>query len=562
MLLLLRGHYSTQTAVVSSLGFQKEAMHTAGIGIHNDYKVKNIICDKHQPVQAVENIITYLPKAIVQAVENVITERGYYNLCQAVLTSLYSNPPISPSTTYNLYLDGKSIKNKVSSIKVNYSESSVHNAITFASNDMGLYLQCDPRTNRGTSRITLEVGNRTLYFLVEKRAYSDIGFTTWGRSLTALDDFPYASETSYSSNGYDLASYVAGVVAERGISWTAHNWTLHSEYSFKGRPIEAVTGLADIIGAVARSNDSGNFVVRKKYPTRPIDMVSASPTLRLTEDKIISGISVEEQKGTGQKYITVYGKEADTVVPDIEILNSQLIYKRPVWLKTYWEGILPPQTLHYVTNGQISDRGMFLEHRDERIYFLNGKARTKYPIANIRYLEYISPNYGVVISGYSYHYPKNTNYTKYTKEITATHNHALSYAIADVSYTTKYRKYKITPPALPEIIAIIMGYAEDSVAATIRRGSGSGTATPLRDSNITSIATASVAGRAWMDANVYDTIIYSFTTPYNNSLIDGVTINVNDYRLNFSGNCHVATANIQIEGPKIINEVEAIRFLT
>lgn len=540
--------------IIDSMGTKGQETLLVPIGVKERLDVCNEISEAKQPTFPLHSSIAENPVQKNMAFLLTVTEKEqeHYNL--AFINRIGSIPTLITSTSYDLYVDSATVTRQVTGITVNYSENSVHNTISFTSIDENLFKRCDPNIRLGQNRIKLEVGGRTLYFLLEKRSGGDHNFTVWGRSLSALEDNPYETDIDYSLSNPKLASSIASeIITNVAVTWNALDWVVPENFEFTGTPIEGLISLASNIGAIVRSDDDGNLTVRNRYPVRPVDINKNSPSVKYTIDTIIEGVSHSEEVAKGYDYIEVYGKEAQILPADIYVEENSLIIGKTVHIRAYWNDFFPPGAPTFATTGgQMSYLGSYTTTITEDVHFVRGVAGTSYPVYQLK---------GKTVYG---SYPSTSiDWVQYSKKLglmTGVEYPYYGYANMRVRYTTRYHRFSLNPHNVEYITIVIFHTSGRTIAVRIKTSTTDNAADPIRNSLLSSSRAAMEAGRAWLDQNKNNRHIYSFQAPYDDNAMDGVLALINDGKLGHRGNYHIRTGNIIIDGPKVVNSLEVVRW--
>jgi len=167
------------------------------------------------------------------------------------LSDIGNPAPIIRSHTWDILLDGISIKARINTLSIRLDESSVHNYIEFTSLLADFYKDCDSALRRGESRIEVTIDGRTRYFMVDDREINEPEFTITGMSLSGNLDTPYHTG-AYIPEEPKAASEIASEMLQSRCIWNVADWVVPAEFESQA-PFDGVQRLAEAVGAVARS---------------------------------------------------------------------------------------------------------------------------------------------------------------------------------------------------------------------------------------------------------------------------------------------------------------------
>lgn len=498
---------------------------------------------------------------VVTSIQSIISELRNIDSIQGIQTlSQYigAYPALFETTTNIIYLDGKNITKRIINANIIYNENSVHNTIDLYSNDRDLFLWADPFYLQGAARIEAHVGNRIIYFLLEKRFGSEQNFSLWGRSISARDDLPFAEDTVYTQTTPKSAREVVESLPNySGITWNCDDWVLPDTFEFRGTPIEGILKIAGIIGAVVRCGDDGTIEVRNKFPVRPVDLNGSTAVLSFDRGTVIEGLTYEEIAGEGYNQIEVYGHdESSGASPELVLEESSPAQGSDVHIRIYWSNMPPPYpdfTTELSTDGNVVVSGIYTQNVNEQIEFNRGVGNSTYPITNFIGWSWIGKGVGTIT-------PKT-----YTKEMTVdTTGSTRGYGVAEITYQTQYRRYKIKEHNVEKLIFVISHQLGNNVDVIIKSVGENDTtfyeAPTISDPLLTTKNVAVTRGLNWLDDHKYNKKIFSLSTPYRDLLLDGAVVFLDDGEIGCSGNFYIKIANISLVGPKVTNELEVIQW--
>jgi hypothetical protein len=492
----------------------------------------------------------------IHVVLNKLETLDYVQKYQLSLNTIGGTAATFHSVAYEIYLDGKCITDKVYSCRISCEESSVHNAIELYSIDQELFWVSDPFALSGTSRIEVQVGSRTLYFLVEKRNGDEANFSLWGRSLSALEDTPYETPETFTLTAPKLASVIAGdLLTHCALDWQCADWALPDTFEFKGSPLEGVIQLAQIIDAVVRSDDDGTIIVRNRFPVRPIDMNGHAANLAYGRGDILTGMSYEEIIGEGYNAVEVLGYSAEGVLPSLYLETGSYLQGDIVYIRAYWENMLPPIGVDtMLTCSGIITQEVRTEKFTEIVEFKDGAATATYPVQQLQKTTWIGNDLGSV-----------TLLNKYSKELSITVGEAtLGFGLAEITYQTTFNRYTLSRHNVEKLIFILTYQTGQNIDLLVKSVGIEDSVEYLADSLssqfLTDYNVARIHGLNYLDSCKYNTKVSSLRAPYSNVAIDGNIVYLNDGEIGCSGNFYIRGSNIVFDGPKVTNELQVIQW--
>ncbi|MCK4542166.1 MAG: hypothetical protein KAU17_08035 [Spirochaetales bacterium] len=510
-------------------------------------KVLNTISNSVESIQAISQTISLGDVASLQKLLLEIAEKDYVLGQQNLLQSLENLGASYFSVEYDVLLDGVSIKKNTTDVIISYREDSVHNSISIRSADKELFWKCDPLVNEGISRIEVRIGTRQIYFLLEKRTGDEKVFSFWGRSISAREDTPYAEDLDYSLDEPKSAkAVVEEILIVSSLDWQCDDWILPTSFEFEGTPMEGISQIVNAIGAIVRCKDDGTILVRQRFPVRPINMNGADVAVSYDRSHL-TRLDYENYKGLQYNAVEVVGFTDDVGLPDMAVEESSPVMGDNVHVRVYWAGNKPSGGIAtYVTDGNINILGEETSEEDEAetVTFMDGIASVSRPITSITNFEWIGDSGG------------NINYEKFSKDLEIANE---AYRIGEITYKATYSRYCVSDHDVEVLLALLTFGGESDVSVEVKMGAGDRSAPDLNLPLLTSQSIAVVAGTAWLDENKYDKKKVVLETPYNDNVIDGVLVYVNNAEINCIGNFHIEDCNISIKGPRVINEIGVLQ---
>lgn len=522
-----------------------------------------------QGVKDSSNSIGVYAQGIVRSVNNIISSslqgilKGL-NLIDATTISQGSlrsgnaigslaMSAIYPTVVWDILLDGVSIKNKILDLSIQISESSIHNSVSLSSSDIKLYQTCNPYIFNGENRITITVGTRTFYFLIEQRTGDRNAFSVFGRSLTALLDAPFSETLDYIMSISDTASNVAQDISGNiTTDWNVDDFILNDDFAFNGIRIEGLNLIADSLGAIIRSKDNGNILIRYKLQVRPVNLSSAIPEIEYTADSNLITLDFQENQGTHENIIQVDGKSTEIELPTLEVEDSLTgsTHKigEDIFIRAFWGVENPPEiTEMYSTDGQCKlIKNATTEIKTEIVTFEDGKATTQYPIVSVSNVRWIGMSGGT-----------GATFKKFSNEIYVAET---DIRIAEVVYTTVYQRYKISGHVQENIIFVLVINSTD-VSIQINMQNSDKEAGSLQKEYIKDKALLAKIGKNYLDDNSYDSFEVFFEAPYNDLATDGKVVSVFDDKILLSGNFLIKDCSIIFSGAKVTNKIRAVKYI-
>ena len=475
---------------------------------------------------------------------------------EVVAIGLRTGRAVLRQVYYNIYLDGIRVTDRLTGASVTYSQeaSRIHNSVTLESTDEWLYHRSKP-DGSAASRLTVQVGSREMYFLIEEREGDEQNFTITGRSLTATEDTPYKEAETWRYDDATPASAIAGDMAGgRPLVWQAVDWSVPSGYEFEGTGVQGIIELAGEVGAVVRSNDAGEFVVRPTFSVRPVKLSGADPDVSFDREESLFELGYAETPGTGHNAVTVYGHSPNTSAPDVEVEEPEDGTRDvgdTAYVRVYWPGEPPIDAQRYLTDGVFAGFPKTAEREiEEIIEFHDGNASASKPIHELISLTWL----GDEPPGYNWEAgSRELSLAGVDEDIIST-----QYKAAEIKYKTRYWRYEVWEAEVARVIlALEIPKAYDTtVRAVIDDGDKE-----LEDIEAPLLTTQEAAlARAMMEL---DSVRYlerrlTISTPYDDRAVDGNIAHLDDGRLSLNGNSQIFGARIVFDGPMVTQELECV----
>lgn len=444
---------------------------------------------------------------------------------------------------------------RAQSYRVVYDENSVHNELMITSNDPELFEWSDPERNYGQPRIELNVGTRSIQFIVESREGEMTGFTVTCLSVSVKEDTPYAESLDYQLTEPLMASEIAASLTNYcPVVWQVVDWLVPVGFSFSGPPLQGIQQLAEEVGAVVRCQDDGSLLVRARRPIRPINMQKATAHLTYTRSSIIV-LGQNEEIESGLNAINVTGYMPEAFIPNLQLeaIADGESTRGPVvgedcYIRAYWSGHIPAVIERYVTDGRIQRVGggiFYTEVMTETVSFINGMSSVQFPILSLTSVKWIGDHGGSVLC------------IPHTNELSIGIG---KFRIASVKYVTQFTRYKILDHNVEQLLVALFLKSRPGIAITVRTGEepvfGGEISAPL----LTTEAAAVARGTAWIDQQ-YRKSICTISAPYDDLAVDGNIAFVDDFHIGSPGNYHITGADIIVDDVKVINQLRLEKCL-
>jgi hypothetical protein len=383
--------------------------------------------------------------------------------------------------------------------------------------------------------------------MIEERSGDDRQWSIWGRSLSAREDVPHAKEIAYTQDEPESASSVAeSLCATCVVDWEAPDWVLPEDFEFFGSPLEGVKQIASAIEAVVRSQDDGSITARRRYPTRPVDLATASPDVTYSVETEV--IEVGYRRITGDRYnaVTVNGYSPEVFLPDLEAEETNPIQGTDVHVRAYWAGQIPtaPPTV-YVTAGSVIKLADGIDTQSERVVFSGGVGELSYPPEEISTVSWIGAQGGGV------------SWEKHVKTLGISTTEP---RLASVTYTTQYARYRLYGHDVPELVFTMVVSAGNDASVRVKMGVGDREALSINEPLLTSAGICVERGRAFLDENGYVADEIDIKAPYQDAAVDGAVVCLEQDGLHISGNALILAAGIEIAGPRVTNQLRVRKW--
>lgn len=446
---------------------------------------------------------------------------------------------------------------EIKDVTITYDQNTVHNSIEIRSNSKSLFRRADPSINAGTERIVVYLGitrasPRVLRFLIEDLRGEEGAFTIWGRSVSARNEPPYTKNVDVVLESFTPASSVARNMLSYGsLIWNTIDWNLPDGFEFEGSPIAGIQLIAQSVGAIVRSDDSGNIIVRNKYTVDPSNLQKVGGDVGYDRYDDIYSLSFNIEKGTGENRIEVdgYGPSIETPIIEVEDRTEEgTNIGADVYIRIYWTGQQKRKIIDkLVTDGVLKDLGENTSRiEDNIIAFENGIGTAQYPVHSGFSGKWLGINAGII------------SYSMYSTELKCP---AYNFGVYQATYTTLYHRYLARSHNVVAILAVLELDEGAGINVIITRGPGDLPAKGITDGNLTTIASAKQKGLAYLNDKGYDKKVVEIQVPYEEKATDGNIAYVNNAEIDCTGNFYISSVIIEINGPKLANRITILQCL-
>ena len=469
-----------------------------------------------------------------------------------IFGSLYDVPTQFSSIGYKIYLDGSDISRLVKGdIKIEKSQSNIHNAISFSSVSDALFNKADPGVLFGEARIEVQIGSAVMYFLLEERSHISSGEVSyWGRDITAKDNSPYAASISVSlSEGILAKELCESLTMFSVIDWDILDWVLPNTFETTGTPVEILSTIASELGTIVRAQDDGSLNVRYVNPVRPVNLSLFDPVYSYPNN-IIYNVNYSEEFGAGYNCVTVTADTNDKIAPMLEVEdaigNTRIIGETSYIRAYYYEDpiILPSVLTQDKTDGVLTFLNVNTEEIIEIITFRDGKGSSSYPLKTIKEISWLGRTNSIIA------------WEEYTKEITL---ETESNCLAEITYDSEYYRYKAFGHNVEELLTIFEIESSFKSSVKVITSGEEKEGTEILTNYLTAQSTLVKRGEIWIDQNKYNEETISFESPYTETVKDGNVIWLDADRIT-SGKYQVYDVSILIRGPKVVNTMTVKRW--
>ena len=472
---------------------------------------------------------------------------------------------------FDLQLDGVSILDRFETCRIVYDRSAMHNQITVNTADRTLWSAIDPDDAPGTARLMVILGADTLHFLLETRSGTEGSFSFGGRSLSAVEEKEYAGEVSseLASSAGAAQDVAAAMLTSRALTWEIGAFTLPAGYSFYGSPARGLQHVADVFGAVVRSDDAGNFVVTDRFrqmfpPWGEAVYPSGTPDFELdTLNAVLDGPSYAEVAGENYDAVEVAAQDLRGDGLEIEVVTENPTVGvdcaeiRVFWPEHLWTaGLRPYKSLAGPRNGLAVD-GMVsgglaaYGQYTETLTFQNGEAQTRHIIDHVDNVTAISEQ--DLNSSLGWFENRGERTIRLTHNVTG----APMSGIYEVTYTTHYIKYFLSTNIAGKFL---VGFAAPEMDAPkkFQLGTGENPAPRIEDPYLTDPAGKQFRAVSVLKASSTMKKV-SVELPMATRIRDGMVCSFSDPVFGLSGNFWVDRVEMNIEGVRMTYRLDLLQ---
>lgn len=440
------------------------------------------------------------------------------------------SPALYPQVEWDVLLDGCSIKDKIKSVRLIWSEGDLLSQVEIEVIDPVLYFQTDPAINCTEERLEVRLQDEVFRFLLEDREGDERNFLLWGRPKGALLGEPFSLKESQEFE-HKMASEIASeIAAPLTVDWQAEDYFVES-FSFEGFPLDGVKRLAEVVGAVVRDRGDGKIVVRPKFPVRPVDLPQANAVASFDRWQNVLELDYAEEQRCYDK-VTVAGAAplSSQVRVSLEADETCYLLSQEALIRAYPE----PLDIEYdlaVTAGTVSFVSSQTSEKSETVEVVDGRGTVQYPVYQLVSYSWVGLDGGT------------PQVTQGSREMIV---EGCSYGLLEVTYEVKFDLWKVVCNEPKEVLvcAVVGDVVLPEVEVVI--GDGELEAPEITDELITTERLAIVRGTAFLDDTHYRKLKRRVRVPFA-GVKDGDVVEVNNERLGISGNHLVKAAEVVIE---------------
>lgn len=518
----------------------------------------NVLSDFVQRVQAVDldnsevffSGVSALLSELKAKDEILGLQKTTFDVSQIDLSSFAVNgepATMVPPVFFKLYLDGAYINNKVKDVTITYSQSSVHNTIDISCTDYELFMNTQVDQTTPNTRIEVQLGSRVLYFLLEEKTGNEKEFKLWGRSISAREDAPYRpSAPVYVSEAILASAYAQELAGTCALDWNVADFTLPISFTYTGTPVEGLTQLAKQVNAILRVMDDGSFQIVHRYRVRPLNLETAGVDAVFDRDTSIISMAYTEELHEKFTRMDVTGYTDKRNSPVIVQETPSPSVGQDVYLRIYYDGLQEGPMTEFVTDGTAVSLGFVDEVVKEVVEFKDGVGRTEKPIwGPLTNIAWEGIDCGVV------------RYVIPFKDVAVDD---LANGIANITYTTRYERFLLSGHDVNVLMFILNLYSKKDIYVRLDSGVVPPSIAPVLNlPYVTTVEAATEAGISWLDENVYPLTNISLEVPYNDELIDGNLVYVDNSKLQIRKNAYITSSVTKISGVKITTDLNIVK---
>ena len=456
------------------------------------------------------------------------------------------SPTVYPQVEWDVLLDGSSIKDKIKSVRLIFSEGDLLSQVEIEVVDPGLYFQADPAINCTGERLEVRLKDEVFRFLLEDREGDEQNFLLWGRPKGALLGEPFSLKESQEFEHKMASEIVSELAAPLTVDWQAEDYFVES-FSFEGYPLDGIRRLAEAVGAVVRDLGDGKILVRPKFPVRPVDLADASPQVSFDRWQNILQLDYSEERSLYDR-VTVSGTSSPSshVRVALEVDETCYLLDEEAQIRACPE----PYDLQYdlcVTAGEVSFIASQYREETETIEITDGRGAVRYPIWELLDWSWIGQDGGT------------PSWEKGSREVLL---QGMTCGLLEVTYRVRYDLWRVTCAEPKEVLVCALVGEEQIPQVEVVIGDGSREAPEITDELIRTERLAIVRGMAFLDDHHYRKLKRRLRVPYA-GVKDGDVVQVSDERLGITGNHLVKAAEVLIErseAVKVYQELEVHQY--
>ena len=456
------------------------------------------------------------------------------------------SPALYPQVEWDVLLDGCSVKDKIKSVRLIWSEGDLLSQVEIEVVDPVLYFQADPAINCTGERLEVRLKDKVFRFLLEDREGDERNFLLWGRPKGALLGEPFSLKESQEFE-HKMASEIASeLAAPLTVDWQAEDYFVES-FSFEGYPLDGIRRLAEAVGAVVRDLGDGKILVRPKFPVRPVDLADASPVASFDRWQNILQLDYSEERSLYDR-VTVSGTPSPSshVRVALEVDETCYLLDQEAEIRAYAE----PYGLEYdlcVTAGSVSFVASQYREETETVEITDGRGTVRYPIWELTDWSWVGTDGGT------------PSWEQGSREVLV---EEMTCGLLEVIYRVRYDLWRVTCAEPKEVLVCALVGEEQIPQVEVVIGDGSREAPEITDELIRTERLAIVRGMAFLDDHHYRKLKRRLRVPYA-GVKDGDVVQVSDERLGITGNHLVKAAEVLIErseAVKVYQELEVHQY--
>ncbi|MBF0520956.1 MAG: hypothetical protein HQK92_14690, partial [Nitrospirae bacterium] len=446
------------------------------------------------------------------------------------------------SPTWDITIEGSSIKKYVKKINLTKQESEAIDHIEIELIGLKLWDVCNPLTNYGTLRINFTINGTEYEFYLETREKKESAVSNsatpggsaniniWGRQKPAILAKGFASklsDTYYNKYASEIASEIVGSNNYSPLlTWDCDDYWI-SEFITEDYPINALIKLAEAAGAILRTNSDGSLTVRSKFPVKPEELANETAVNSFDFTNIISLDYAEEQPEFSSVTVNINNGSSSE---DYSIEAVDGTCAKPgetLQIKVYIPHKNASYKLKVAGDAKISKVGTYSETLDETVTITDGSGSVSKAIYSVTsYTLHTCDGSG-----------KTIDCTAGSKTITICRGSLNplddTCSLLEISYETKYDLWDVTSTVSGTVALFVVKATGSSAASAVTLVTGgaatSGTkgADNINNALIITETQAVTVGQIYLYDNSYRRRKYTLDVPYCGAQ-DGSVASVSD----------------------------------